>query len=280
MINKKYLKNLRCKAINNKNDFIFDLLSERIVDSLEIISLDFEKILILGDDGTKICKYIKKKFKKSSLTIYDNKKIKSNYNDLYSFKEDIIDLDLWKNKKEEYNLVLSNLFLSLCDNIENIINKIMNSLIPNGFFLATLPSPENLNSLKSAMIQTDIEMYGGAYNRFNRTVDLKNMIDILKKENFKIPSVNLENIKLEYKDFDNLLHDVRSLNSSYHFEDKKNTFEKKNYFKKLEKNYKKNSKNYFELSLNFYVISGWKYHPSQQIPMKPGKAKNKLKDFL
>ena len=46
MINKKYLKNLRCKEINNKNDFIFDLLSERIVDSLEIISLDFEKILI------------------------------------------------------------------------------------------------------------------------------------------------------------------------------------------------------------------------------------------
>ena len=44
MINKKYLKNLRCKAINNKNDFIFDLLSERIVDSLEIISLDFERV--------------------------------------------------------------------------------------------------------------------------------------------------------------------------------------------------------------------------------------------
>ena len=46
MINKKYLKNLRCKEINNKNDFIYDLYSERLVDSLEIINLNFKNILI------------------------------------------------------------------------------------------------------------------------------------------------------------------------------------------------------------------------------------------
>ena len=43
MINKKYLKNLRCKEINSKNDFIFDLYNERIVDSLEIINFNFKK---------------------------------------------------------------------------------------------------------------------------------------------------------------------------------------------------------------------------------------------
>ena len=42
MINKKYLKNLRCKEINNKNDFIFDLYNERIIDSLE-----YNQVLIL-----------------------------------------------------------------------------------------------------------------------------------------------------------------------------------------------------------------------------------------
>ena len=58
MINKKYLKNLRCKEINNKNDFIFDLYNERIIDSLDIITLEFKNILILGDHGTKIHEYI------------------------------------------------------------------------------------------------------------------------------------------------------------------------------------------------------------------------------
>ena len=38
--------------------------------------------------------------------------------------------------------------------------------------------------------------------------------------------------------------------------------------------------NNFAISTNFYLISGWKDHKSQQRPLKPGEAKNKLKDFL
>ena len=80
MINKKYLKNLRCKEINNKNDFIFDLYNERIIDSLDIISLDFKNILILGDHGTKIHKYIQKRFKDSLISICDFKNENSTCN--------------------------------------------------------------------------------------------------------------------------------------------------------------------------------------------------------
>ena len=73
---------------------------------------------------------------------------------------------------------------------------------------------------------------------------------------------------------------MRSMNLSYYYKDKKNTFEKKIYFKELEKNYTKNKNNNFELISDIYTISGWKDHPSQQKPMQPGKAKTNLKDFL
>ena len=73
MINKKYLKNLRCKEINNKNDFIFDLYNERIIDSLDVINIKFKKILILGDQGSEIYKYIQKRFKEAKVKVYDIK---------------------------------------------------------------------------------------------------------------------------------------------------------------------------------------------------------------
>ena len=117
-------------------------------------------------------------------------------------------------------------------------------------------------------------------NRFNHYLELTKIIDLLKKNDFKIPLVNLENINLEYYKFEKLLHDIRSMNLSYYNKDKKQIFEKKLYFKKLKNNYKKNSNNNFAISTNFYLISGWKDHKSQQIPLKPGEAKNKLKDFL
>jgi len=232
----------------------------------------------LGDQGAKIYKYIQKRFNDSQVTIYDFKDKTYNLK-IKNIKKTSIDLDFWSPQQNQFDLIISNFFLNISENPEKVLSKILTSLSPNGFFLATLPSPENFNVLKSAMMETDMELYGGVYNRFNRTTDLTIIIDILKKYNFKIPLVDSEQIHLEYKQFNKLLHDIRSMNLSYYERDKKNTFEKKLYFKKLERNYyiKKDS---FNLTSNFYIISGWKEHFSHQKPMRRGEATNKLKDYL
>ena len=278
MINKKYLKNLRCKEINNKNDFIFDLYNERIVDSLDVISIKFKKILILGDHGAKIYRYIQNRYKEAQVRIYD---IKTQYSklDLENVIKSTIDLDFWDPEESRFDLIISNSYLNIYEDLNKILSKIMKSLLPNGFFLATLPSPENFSLLRSAMMKTDMQLYGGAYNRFNRTPELHTIIDILKKNNFKIPLVDNETINLTYNQFSKLLNDVRSMKLSYYQKDKKNTFEKKSYFSKLEGNFEKENDHY-NLKSNFYIISGWKNHSSQQKPIRPGQAKNKLADFL
>ena len=176
MINKKYLKNLRCKEINNKNNFIFKYYSETLKDSLEIINLNFQNILILGDEGEVIYEFIHKKFNKSSIEVYDFKNIIRN-----NVNVNIDDIDLLEIEDNKYDLIISNYVLSFSDNLEILLRKIINSLAPNGFFLAVMPSPINFYALKSAMIKTDIDVYGGAYNRFNKSIDLKEIIDILKK---------------------------------------------------------------------------------------------------
>ena len=195
MINKKYLKNLRCKEINNKNDFIFNIYNESIIDSLDIIKLNFKKILFLGNHGNKIHKYINKRYKDSNVTIYDfkNENNKSYQKDSKSFN---IDLDLWSPQNNLFDLIISNFYLNISDNVEIVLKKILKSLSPNGFFIATMPSPENFNILKTTMIKTVIELYGGAYNRFNKTTNLEMLIDILKNNHFKIPLVDSEKIHL------------------------------------------------------------------------------------
>ena len=267
MINKKYLKNLRCKEINSKNQFIFDLYNERIIDSLEIIKINFKKILILGNHGIKLKEFI-------------NNKYKNNYCNTYDLISNNFDLDDWRSEISTYDLIVSNFFLFLCNDFDSLLKKIISSLSPNGFFIATMPTEKNFNELRYAMINTDIDLYGGAYNRFNKHIELSNVINLLKKNNFKIPLVNLENINLEYKKFENLLNDIRSMNLSYFNNDKKKIIEKKNYLKLLEKNFSKNVTNNFTITTNFFIISGWKDHKSQQKPLKPGQAKNNLKDIL
>ena len=217
MINKKYLKNLRSKEFNHKNDYILDLYCERVIDSIDIINIKFKNILILGNNGSKILNYLRNKFNHASFTMYDYTLNNCKNINFSNFKKNIIDLDLWEVELNKYDLILSNFFLNLTNNFENVIGKIIKSLMPNGLFLATLPTRENFSELKTSMIQTDIQLYQGTYNRFNATIELHKIIEILKKNNFKIPLVNLEKINLEYKNFDKLLNDVRSMNLSYYF---------------------------------------------------------------
>ena len=199
--------------------------------------------------------------------------------DLENIKQSTIDLDFWAPHEKEFDLIVSNFYLNIYEDHDKLFSNIMKSLLPNGFFLATLPSPENFSLLRSAMMKTDMQLYGGTYNRFNRAPELLTIIDLLKKNNFKIPLVDYETIDLTYKQFNKLLNDVRSMNLSYYQLDKKNTFEKKSYFSKLEGNFEKEN-DQFKLKSNFYIISGWKDHSSQQKPIRPGQAKNKLADFL
>tara|TARA_Y100001970_G_scaffold293819_1_gene443490 strand:- start:1524 stop:2366 length:843 start_codon:yes stop_codon:yes gene_type:complete len=280
MINKKYLKNLRCKEINSKNNFFFDLYNERILDSIDILTINFNNILILGNHSKKIYEYVQKKFKGSKITVCDFVKLNLKKKNFDNIIENIIDLDLWKGEQDKYNLIISNHFLNLSNDINVVFKSIMRSLAPNGFFIATLPSADNFYNLKVAMINTDINLYGGVYNRFEKYFELQNITQLLRTNDFKIPIIKLEKIDLEYKNFSKLLNDVRSMQLTYSGHDKKNKFEKKDYFIELEKNYKKNLQNNFPLSTNFFVISGWKYHYSQQKPLKPGEAKNKLQDYL
>jgi len=211
--------------------------------------------------------------------IEDDIKTKFSKSNLDIIKKSNIDIDFWPPQEKGFDLIISNFYLNICEDLKKILSKIMKSLLPNGFFLATLPSPENFSLLRSAMMKTDMQLYGGTYNRFNRAPELHTIIDLLKKNNFKIPLVDYETIDLTYKQFNKLLNDVRSMNLSYYQKDKKNTFEKKSYFSKLEGNFEKEN-DHFNLKSNFYIISGWKDHSSQQKPIKPGQAKNKLADFL
>ncbi len=59
MINKKYLELLRSKKISNY--FIYNNISKRIVDSIDLINLNFNEILELGTNENKTFKYLKKK---------------------------------------------------------------------------------------------------------------------------------------------------------------------------------------------------------------------------
>ena len=67
MINKKYLKLLRSTNRIQVDNFIYNIISKRIVDSLELLKINLNQVLELGINENKTYNYLQTKFPKSKI---------------------------------------------------------------------------------------------------------------------------------------------------------------------------------------------------------------------
>ena len=257
MINKKYLKLLRAKNRKYGENFIYNEISKNIIDSLDILKVQFNNILELGINDKLIFNYLKKRFPSCSVISADIDL--SIFNKKTDQKLIEIDLDNLQIEDNRFDLIYSNFFCQLTSNFEKLIENIFQSLNSNGFFIATIPSAENIYQLVNSMYETDNILYGGMFQRVNPILDTNDIFKLLKVYNFDAPLINNNNFTIEYSVFKKLLDDVRFLNLPYAGKDKKNNFENKKYFLHLEKQFrKKYFEGNFNLDINFKTICAWK----------------------
>ncbi len=257
MINKKYLKLLRSQQRFDENNFIYKIIARRIIDSLDLLNIRFNKILEIGINENKTYNYLERKFHDLYFDRADLCLSKLNVSNRYNFIE--IDLQKLFFKNNFYNLIFSNCFMHLSNNFEKNLSVVLNSLEPNGFFIAAIPDKESMFQLLNSMYETDLFIYKGAYQRSNSTIEIDNVLPIFKKLKFDSPTVYSDKFTLEYSSFKNLIKEIKSMNLSYCYKDKRQKFENKKYLKLLESFYKKNyfNKNYI-LDIKINIISAWK----------------------
>ena len=257
MINKKYLKLIRSKQRFDQNNFIYDIIARRVIDSLDLLNVQFNRALEIGVNENIIYDYLLNKFED---IIIERADIISDINNLKKMNNYLsIDLDNLSFSKNSYDLVYSNSLLHLTNNFEKNLYSILNGLKSNGFFIAVIPDKNNGFQLINSMYETDLLLYKGVFQRVNQTVEVDNILPILKKLNFDAPSIHSDNFSINYSIFKNLLKDVRDAKLSYSHIDKKKNFENKKYFEELELIYKKKYfDNNFELDIKVNIISGWK----------------------
>ena len=259
LINKEFHKLQRNKLFKDKERFIYNEISHRINLSIDSINLQFSSCLEIGYSSNIIYQYIYKKFPKIDYYIADiSKKI---LKDQLHVKNSIyLDHDKWNVDNDKFDLIISNLYLNLTNNLGVLFQNLYCSLKEKGFLIVTFPGKNSLDELKKCMIEADLEIYEGAYRRFIECHSINDITNILNKENFKIPVIEIDTIKLRYKKFTTLLNDIRYLGNSNIYKDRKDNFENKKYFQKVEDIYWKKYSNNEELILHLEVIfiSAWK----------------------
>lgn len=259
LINKRLHILHRNKIKKGKDQFLYNEISRRINQSLDHINIDIKNCLEIGSNNQIIENYIISKFPNlnffsTDISIKIINKLKSNNLKI------CFDHDNWPFRNNFFDMIISNCYIHLSNNFELLLNNINKSLNHSGFFIASIPGKNTFNELKDCMMQLDLELYKGIYRRFMESYSIENISNLLKKNDFQFPIIDIDTIELRFSNFKNLLSDIRYMGHTNIYDDKKKNFENKNYFNKLEKLYwnKYSVNNKLIANIEIIYISAWK----------------------
>src|SRR6185437_15384024 len=168
------------------------------------------------------------------------------------------------------DLVVSALSLQFVNDLPGTLVQIRRALKPDGLFMAALIGGDTLTELREAFAQAESEIEGGASPRVAPFAGLRELGALLQRAGFALPVVDL-------------MRDLRRRGATNVLAERRRTpLKRTTLFRVAEIYAERFADPDGRLRATFEIVwlSGWAPHESQQKPLKPGSASQRLADAL
>lgn len=181
------------------------------------------------------------------------------------------------------DLALSNLTLHSVNDLPGTLIQIRSALKADGFFCAALFGGETLWQLKEAISQTELSRKNGLSPRIFPFADKQQMGSLMQRAGFALPVIDSDILTVTYPDIYKLMHDLRGMGESNIIQQRDKSYPGRHFFDDIQTYYAQHfsdKDHLLEAHFEIIFITGWAPHSSQQKPLRPGSAKNRLADAL
>ena len=182
-----------------------------------------------------------------------------------------------------YDLAVSLLTLHESNDTPGLLAQIRRALKPDGLFLACVPSGGTLGELRDSLLAAESELTGAANARVLPFMDVRDAGGLLQRAGFALPVTDTETLTVRYDTMFNLMLDLRAMGATNTLASRSRAMATRALFQTAAEHYAQNhadADGRIRASFSFVWMSGWVPHESQQKPLKPGSATNRLSDFL
>ncbi|KFB08973.1 methyltransferase domain-containing protein [Nitratireductor basaltis] len=184
---------------------------------------------------------------------------------------------------ESLDLAVSLLALHEVNDLPGLLFQIRHALRPDGLFLGAFVGAGTLQELRSALLQAETEISGGAAPRVYPFTDVRDAGALLQRAGFTLPVADVENLVVRYDDMFALVRDLRAMGATSVLTERSRLPATRALFMRAAEIYAQkfaDEDGRIRASFNIIWLSGWAPHESQQKPLKPGSAKVSLKSVL
>lgn len=195
----------------------------------------------------------------------------------------VCDEDLLPFKDASFNLIVSGLALHRVNDLPGALVQIRRALKPDGLFMAAALGGRALIELRQALIAAEGEMEGGASPRISPFGDVREYGALLQRVGFALPVADSETLEVIYPSPRALMREVRALGGGNVLMARKRAPLSRRTLERAEAIYRERHATpdgKVTATFEFVFMSGWAPDASQQKPLKPGSATQRLADAL
>jgi SAM-dependent methyltransferase len=181
------------------------------------------------------------------------------------------------------DLVVSALALQFVNDLPGTLIQIRRALKPDGLLLAALLGGDTLIELREAFAEAEAEIEGGVSPRVAPFADVRALGGLLQRAGFALPVVDSDRLTVRYDNVFALMRDLRRMGATNILIERRRTPLKRATLLRMAEIYAQrfaDSDGRLRATFEIVWLSGWTPHESQQKPLKPGSATQRLADAL
>jgi SAM-dependent methyltransferase len=195
----------------------------------------------------------------------------------------VCDEDLLPFKAASLNLIVSGLALHRVNDLPGALVQIRRALNPDGLFMAALLGARALIELREVLVEAEAEIEGGASPRVSPFGDVREYGALLQRAGFALPVADAETLTVLYASPRELMREVRALGGGNVLLARSRKPLSRPTLERAEALYRARHgtpEGRVKATFEIVYLSGWAPHASQQKPLKPGSAAQRLADAL
>jgi SAM-dependent methyltransferase len=181
------------------------------------------------------------------------------------------------------DLIVSALALQFVNDLPGTLIQIRRALKPDGLLLAALIGGDSLTELREAFAQAESEIEGGVSPRVAPFADVRELGALLQRAGFALPVVDSDRLTVRYNSVLDLMRDLRRMGATNVLTERRRKPLKRATLYRLAEIYARrfaDADGRLRATFEIAWLSGWVPHESQQKPLNPGSARQRLADAL
>ena len=181
------------------------------------------------------------------------------------------------------DLVVSVLALQFVNDLPGTLIQIRRALKADGLLLAALIGGDTLGELRQAFAAAEAEVEDGVSPRVAPFADVREMGVLLQRAGFALPVTDSDRITVRYPSPLALMHDLRRMGATNSLRERSRRPLKRATLARMMEIYAERFSDpdgRIRATIEVVWLSGWAPHASQQRPLAPGSARQRLADAL